>query len=490
MADLAKLINHYYGHPAVTERMLEFFGQSSTDDATAIYVSGTDGNPDPDAFESLAATRLNELLGRGYEIGRSLWDRKFLIADLDIDYENFDSPAEPYIDSGRTYRILQPVVDAALDVLGANGIRPLHLIGGRGHHLVWAIRHDSTAFSQLARLGHIPPSLMALYNRKSIEFGQDIHPCLARAFAGMGMLLEFTAHRILSLAAPSCPVPIQLTAVEVGPSAGRREIVSLDISEYGDPLHLRHIRVPFSVYLKPRQLSWCLGEDGVRQLLPWFEIPLEGISMDEAVRARHDPEAALDLAARSSVHIPDESEGSFNLITEYNRSELARFHHFYSRQMETAGRAESASAIRGADAGALPPCTRWILDHPNDWLLKPGGVQHVTRTLTALAWPPRQIADLIRLRYEGEFGWSNRWLRYDAAYRAMFYVRLFSGLIATGQDRLIDFNCVSNREKGYCTVGECNWNLIPYQQALITRRQHGRLDHRSVDRLLLEGKDL
>ncbi len=488
MADPAKLID-YYRHPAVAERMLEFCGQSSADKATAIYVSGTEGEPDPDAFEALPVTKLNELLERGSEIGRSLWDRKFLIADLDIDYENFDSAAEPYLDAARTFRILQPVVDAALGVLEASGIRPLHLIGGRGHHLVWAIRCDSTAFSQLARLGDIPPSLMALYNRKSLEYGQSIHPSLARAFAGMGMLLEFVAHRIFSMARPSCPVPIQLTAVEVGPSGGRREIVSLDISEYGDPLHLRHIRVPFSVYLKPRRLSWCLGEDGVRQLLPLLEIPMEGISMDEAVRARHDPEAALDLAKRSSVHIPDESEGSFNLIQEYKKSELARFHDdFYSCQVKRAAHAESASAVH--DSEALPPCTRWILDHPNDWLLKPGGVQHVTRTLMSLGRHPREIAELIWTQYQGDFGWGDRWLRYDAAYRAIFYVRLFSGLIITGQDQLIDFNCVSHREKGYCAVGECNWNLVPYQQALITRRQHGRLDHRSVDRLLLESEDL
>jgi hypothetical protein len=265
--------------------------------------------------------------------------------------------------------------------------------------------------------------------------------------------------------------------------------MSLDISEYGDPLHRRHIRVPFSVYLKPRRLSWRIGEDGVRRLLPLFEIPLVGISMDEALRARRDPRAALDLATRISVQIPDESEGTLNLIHEYESSELARFHHdFYFAQEETVGRIGSTPEMQ--ETGILPPCTWWILNHSNDWLLKPGGVQHVTRTLMALDWHPREIAELIRLQYQGDFGWGDRWLRYDAANRAMFYVRLFAGLIVTGQDQLIDFNCVSHKEKGYCPAGECNWNLIPYQQNLIARRQHGRMDHRSVDGLLLEGKHL
>lgn len=450
--------------------MLEFLGQSPIDDPTAVYIYGTDGTSHPCALEPLPAFRLDGLLGCGREIGRSLWDRRFLIADLDIDYENFGSPAEAYLHAGHTFQVLEPVVDAAMSELRSAGIRPLHLFGGRGHHLVWAIRQDSSAFTQLGDLGQIPPSLMALYERQVAEFGHKIDSGLARAYAGLGMLLEFVAHRILLTATRRCSVPIQLTAVEVGPINGRREIVSLDISEYGDPLHLRHIRVPFSLYLKPRSLTWCLGEDGVRQLLPMFEIPLEGMSIEEALRVRCDPDAVVDLATRTSAYIPDASEASLNLIHNYQQSDLAWFHrnfHFDQWQAITGTESSLSSTYQPE---ILPPCARWILDHPNDWLLKPGGVQHVTRTLMALGWRPREIADLIRIQYGGDFDWNDRWLRYDAAQRATFYVRLFSGLIETGQDQLIDFNCVSHREKGYCPAGECTSNLVPYQQALIKRR--------------------
>ncbi|HEY7305218.1 MAG TPA: hypothetical protein VH601_13935 [Bryobacteraceae bacterium] len=486
--DLAELIRHYYGHRAVRERILEFLGQSPIDHPSAVYVCGTDGGSDPCRLELLPVFRLNEFLGRDCEIGRSLWDRQFLIADLDIDYENFDSAVEPYLNANRIFQILQPVVKAAISILGVTGIQPLHLLGGRGHHLVWAIRRDSRAFGQLADLGHVPLSLMALYERKAIEFGETIDLRLARAFAGLGMLLEFVAHSILSMAPPHCSVPIQLTAVEVGPINGRREIVSLDISEYGDPFHLRHIRVPFSLYLKLRSLTWCLGQDGVRQLLPLFEIPLGDMSLEDALRVRCDPQAVVDLATKSSVRIPDESEESLNLLLEYKKSDLASHHQdFHSDQLQLGS--GTKSGVNSYQPKILPPCARWILEHPNDWLLKPGGVQHVTRTLMALGWPSRQIADLVRTQYNGDFGWNDRWLRYDAAWRAMFYVRLFSGLIEAGKDQLIDFNCVSHKEKGYCPIAECGWNLVPYQEALIRRRQHGELENRPVDRLLLEGKD-
>lgn len=470
--DLAELIRNYYGRDAVRERILEFLGPSSTNGATATYVCGTDGESDPCALEPLPVGRIDELLRRGCEIGRSLWDRKFLIADLDIDYENFDSAGEAYVNPDRTFHILQPVVDAAIEFLRTAGVHPLHLISGRGHHLVWAIHYESPAFSQLAALGNPPPSLMMLYDRCAVEFGQALHPSIARAFAGLGMLLEFVAHRILEMAAPRCSVPIQVTLVEVGPVGGRREIVSLDISEYGDPLHLRHIRAPFSVYLKPRGLAWCLGHQGVRQLLPLFEIPLSGMPIQKALCVRGNAEATLELAEGSPVRIPDESEASLNLLREYKNSDLAEFHErFYSCQSKTAVVAELSSDAHSPDV--LPACTRLILDHPNDWLLKPGGIQHVTRTLMALSWSPQEIVDIIRTKYLEDFGWKDRWLRYDAASRALFYVRLFSGLIDTGQDQLIDFNCVSHQEKGYCTVPDCTLNLVPYQQALLRRRQHG-----------------
>ena len=39
-------------------------------------------------------------------------------------------------------------------------------------------------------------------------------------------------------------IPVELTAVEVGPSKHGREMISIDISEYGDPLYSRAVRYP------------------------------------------------------------------------------------------------------------------------------------------------------------------------------------------------------------------------------------------------------
>ena len=51
--------------------------------------------------------------------------------------------------------------------------------------------------------------------------------------------MEFLAHRVKQIAAPLTKIPVELTAVEVGPSEHGREMISIDISEYGDPLYSR-----------------------------------------------------------------------------------------------------------------------------------------------------------------------------------------------------------------------------------------------------------
>ena len=88
--------------------------------------------------------------------------------------------------------------------------------------------------------------------------------------------MEFLAHQIKSSAGSSSQIPVEITAIEVGPGGRGREMVSLDISEYGDPLYMRAVRAPFSRYLKPIQQRSSLGVEIVDKL-PWiFEIPAFG----------------------------------------------------------------------------------------------------------------------------------------------------------------------------------------------------------------------
>jgi len=137
--------------------------------------------------------------------------------------------------------------------------------------------------------------------------------------------------------------------------------------------------------------------------------------------------------------------------------------------MEEEEARRSVAAMAGTLSG-IPLCARSVLDHPNDWLLKPAVLQYLARVLTALNWHPRAIAELIRSRYEANPEWGDCWDWHDASWRAIFYTRMFTGLIETRCDRFIDLNCVSHREKGYCNISACAGNLVEYRDVLLKRR--------------------
>ena len=467
VSNLDELLRRYYKGPAIRERFCEFLGLG---DSPAAYVVGTNGCSDYSPPTS--PDRLPEYLEAGWEVDRSLWDRDSLIADIDLEYHSFDSPAAAWLDPERAFVSQQPVLDATLRILAQWGVAPLVLMSGRGYHLVWAIRRESRAFRRLVQLGRVEPSLAAKYEQIRSPGGWSIEPDLGRAFAGLGLTMEFVGHRVLAASRRSCALPVQPAAIEVGPGANGREIVSLDLSEYGDPLHTRHIRLPFSVYLKPRQLQCTLGEEGVLRLLPIFEIPLAGMTPVEAINTARNPEAVLELSRYTSVEIPDASDTANSLIDAYEDSALAAFHQrFYEQRRGPPACATMPASIGGRTVRipGAPPCVEWVLEHPNDWLLKPALLQHVARVLTALDWPPFDIAQLISRCYRTDCNWGDFWTRLDPSNRAIFYTRLFTGMIAIGVDPLIDLNCVSHREKGFCQIPACRSNLLPYRDALLEK---------------------
>lgn len=466
-SELSDLLRECYQNRTVRERMWEFLGGVDPQKATAVYVVGNDGFSDFGQPTSPAC--LPECLEDGLEIDRSLWDQDSLIADIDLEYNNFDYPAAPWLNPERSFELQQPVLDATLRILHQSNVAPLTLVSGRGFHLVWAVSRNSAAFRRLVGLGRVPPSLEARYAQSCSPNGLSVDLDLGRAFAGLGLIMEFVVHRVKRTSEGACTLPVQPAAIEVGPGIGGREIISFDLSEYGDPLHTRHIRLPFSAYLKPRQFQWILGEAGVRSLLPIFTIPLFGMTPIQAIHVARHPDEVVELSRHVSTRIPNGSIGMDKLLDEYEDSELASFHQqFYTHLGErpTCNMSPASTRIPGA-----PPCVEWLLEHPNDWLLKPAAIQHVVRVLTALDWTPASISQQICASYRGDADWGDFWVRLDPCNRAVFYTRLFSGMIATGTDKLIDLNCVSHKEKGYCMIPSCRSNLVQFRNTLLERRQ-------------------
>jgi hypothetical protein len=104
-----------------------------------------------------------------------------LIVDLDIEYVNFDNPAEAFLEPERVFDIQAPVVE---ELLLKFGMVSLHCLSGRGHHFVWRIRQDSATCDWLARLGRIPPSLWEISTRPHPPDSEPVRAELTAALPG------------------------------------------------------------------------------------------------------------------------------------------------------------------------------------------------------------------------------------------------------------------------------------------------------------------
>lgn len=478
----------YYARQEVRQRMVEFLGGRRSEEATCVYLTADDSSPVPD-FRPRIPDELWSCLEQGLEVKRSLWDRRSLVVHLDIEYVNFDYPAEPYVEPERSLELQRPVVRCLQEHLLNCGIAPLHLLSGRGHHLIWRVSRESAAFRRLAELGVLSPTLRGIYRAAQRPRGEAVGLEDGAAFAGIGQVLEYLGQRVLRDPRLRCPIPLQLTEVETSRGRRGREIICLDISEYGDPLNTRIIRIPFSVYHKPRQLRSTLGSHVVDKLPPLFLVPLFEMEERRGLSAMRDSVEAAELARYASVEIPEQSQGTYRLAEAYAASPTAAFHHwFYSQDHERPDRWPETYDFTPLDP--LPPCARQILTHPNDALLKPAGIRHVVRVLLALGWHPRHVAGLIRSKYERDFGWGEKFFQYDAATRADFYTRLFAGLIAAGIDDLDDFRGEDLRQLDFCTAEQGDDSLAGFRESLAQRIRHERLASRPVHGLFLPHEHL
>jgi len=472
-------MNHYENW-AVRARITEFLGgKANGSNPTAVCIATTDEathfRSHPRPLDELSTSLRDNL-----EIFRSLWDRESLLADLHIEHVNFDCPAQPYIEFERTFALQEPLRLEIQKTLLSYGIAPLHLLSGRGHEFLWRIRRDSDCFARLGHLGRMPPSLRDRYDQKTWQSGRKIDHALGNASIGLGRIIEYFGAEIKKRTAPTLKLPIELSAIEVGPGERGREMIAFDISQYADPLYARFTRAAYSRYLKISEESSPATDGAQSSLPPLFVVPLYEMNINEALNVMRDPKAVVALASCAPAKIPDCSDGTENLLNGYLPSDLAQFHcDFYAEEPSLP---ETYNQI---DLSQLPPCIQFLLQSPNDLLLRPSGMRRVVITLLSLGWHPRHIAGLIQSRFEHDFGWGDYWDIYDPATRAEFFTRVFAGLFVAGYDDLVDFNCCSTQEQKICFQSNCQDNLEPFRTSLLNRRTHGRLARRPFHGLFL-----
>lgn len=442
MTDIVETLRGYYRSPAVRSRMQEFLGRDGKGDFTCEYITA-DG-PDIALRNPVLPWELPAQLNAGRDICRSLADAGSLLAHIDIEYVNFDFPADAYLDPARAFALQEPVVAAVKRVLAHYGIGALHTLSGRGHHFVWRIRRTSQVFARLAAIGRasLVQDSFAVRRRDGLDA-----PSTTCAFAGLGLVIEFVARLVAAISAPDNVIPVEMTAVEVPPSRRGREMISIDLSEYADPLPMRTVRIPFSGYLKPWQQPWAIGRANLPRIGPLIFVTPEDADIRDGISAMRDPDLASEMACNVRCSIPDRTAGTARLLQHYMRSGLRRFHDYFHSAAHDDPRRWPETYDR-APLNDLPPVARDALRYPNDLLLRPVGMKNVTVALQRKGWHPRHIAGLIRSKFERDYGWGEEWNDYSPAMRADCYTRIFAGLTTTVSSEATEISRL-HRRPGY-----------------------------------------
>jgi hypothetical protein len=444
----------YYRHPAVRTRIREYCGAVDGGPFTCAYVAALKPGDGPASWESAdlrPPEDLPQLMESGADIARSMWDLDSLLFYLDLDYLNPDRPEEPFLYPADAFFKLEPVCKAAREILHSFGIDALEIVTGRGHHFSGRIAWTHPVIRHLAELSPDVPSWHATMNaRRPAWLTHTLDERQARASFGLGLLVEHIAQIILKRAAPHASVPVVLNGTEVGAGLTGRACVSIDLSYAGDPLDTRQMRMAFGTYQLHRFRADIFGTAVAQHVPMMVSVPRAHQSLYDLLTDGRTPAAAVRAAERQTVTMPDVGQGIATLLVDYLPSTLAAFHRDYFAVTPDPPAAWPETYDR-FDSKSLAPCVTSPLDRPNDLLLQPARLQYLTRGLMAEGWHPRHIAGLVHSRYARDYGWGTRWTRQDARTRAEFDVRVFGGLIATGLDQAIDFNCVSAKEKHLCT---------------------------------------
>jgi hypothetical protein len=443
-------------------RLREYCGGTAVQAPTCVHLTALSDVDGPLATWE-HATRypvdaLASLLDSGADISRSLWDDRSLLIHLDIDYQNTDFPGEAFHHPAEVFFKLEPVYRTIVHLLRRLGLPLLPIMTGQGYHFTGRVPLDSDVVDRVAALAPEPHWQSSVAERRPPWITARLDSHRARAYVGAGMLVEWLAHRILQRARPRSKLPIVLNGTVVGTGLVGRESVSLDLSYAGDPMDVRHVRVAFGAYQKHRFRPDLVGSRVSSVILPFVAVPRLGQSLECLLSRGRDLRHAARLARTQSAALPVVTDGVRALIDAYQSSALAAFHRgFYETPILRGLQRDEWFASLPVDS--WPPCIRRPLTQPNDLLLQPAWIQHVTRFLLAEGFNPRHVSAAVHSRYAADFDWGARWSWLDAETRAEFDVRVFAGLAACGVDRAVDFNCRSAWEKDLCPGGVCGHDL-------------------------------
>jgi hypothetical protein len=456
-------VREFYRDEAVRKRIAEFCGGEPF---TCEYLVGFGEYLARSGYHRpLRLTNRPEDLGglmeEGLDLFRAVWDRKSTLAVWDIEYFNLDTWQGLYSDQLTYFELMEPVHRAIDSLLKGYGIPHLNDCTSSGYHYISRIPFASPVHRKLERIGTLEETLKLKYALVPGGDQKRTRPLPLRAgrgYSGIGRLHEFLSQLVIEKTRNNSPLPVTISDTAVSRNGRGREGLSLDITQYADPLYMRDIRTTFSTHQKHKVYIGQVGEELARRLPVFATVPRNGLSYRELFRIRKDLKRAAGYAAECSGVIPDAAAGWEKVIADYRRSKLFAFHREFDRVAPQPPEKWPDTYWR-LDLDSLPPCAAHAIRNFSWGMLNPTSIRNLCRILFALGWHPKHIAGLLTSYYETRPGWNTDWMKYHAETRANFWCRVYCGLIVTGTDDLSDFNCHSHQEKGYCPAHWCGFRL-------------------------------
>src|SRR5262245_60257296 len=323
VADQKKL-TEYYSDPWVRRRIREYCGETATG-PTCVYLAPLSGDHETgNRSPRIPVNALEALLADGADVARSMWDRSNMLIHLDLDYQNVDHADEPYRHPAEMFARLEPIYRATVSVLHRFGLPLLPLITGRGYHFTGRVPLDSDVTMRLASIAPETPSWFStLADRCPAWMAEEMSPVQARAYMGVGLVVEFLAHRILKRAHRRAEIPVVLNGTVVGSGRSGRECVSIDLSYAGDPLDARHLRVAYSSYQKHTAMARAAAAGRVA---PLAAVPRHRESLPALISGLRRLRHAIRTARQRPAGLPLVSAGMHRVLDAYEMSHLAAFH--------------------------------------------------------------------------------------------------------------------------------------------------------------------
>ncbi len=460
-------IRRYYQNKAVRERIREFCGG---EDISAEYFVGFGESLAREGYRRPLKlvpdySYLAGLMDQGLDLFRSVWDKSSTLAVWDVEYFNLDTWAGIYSDQLTYFELMEPTYRAIEATLTEYGIPCINDSTASGYHFISRIPFSSPVHARLEEVGYLEESLSQKYASVPGGYGKRNRPLPerdGRGYSAIGRLMEFLSHRVIRRARTASSLFITISDAARGRSPRGREGMSLDITQYADPLYMRDIRMSFSTHQKNKIYIGKVGIKNARETGVYATLPRRQLSYRELLPIRSDLRQAAEYAEDCSGLIPDGAAGWDKVIRDYRASSLYSFH----REFDAGTSKLKPGSYRKPDFASLPACVVHPTRNANTGLLNPTNLQTVCRILMSRGWKPHEIAGLVRSYYERDLAWHVDWKKYHAATKANFWVRIYCGMIVGGIDDLKDFDCLGQSEKGFCPNPWCGFRLRDFRRAL------------------------